>query len=440
MKKILTLTAFLGWTASCVFGASLTMVKPNGGEHLLLGKIYQIQWTAVGINEKVKLILFKNNTKLGIIAQNLSTTPSVYSWEAGKYEGGIAPHGTDYTVRVRTMGNGEGDFSDAFFYLETLDQSMLHNLQIAKKPGFALDANFFPIAVTSPHANGQYAAGQPLHIAWNKDIGVTGYIRMILLDDTGAELESKPNIGNTGTYDGWTPDSKYTWPGRKFRIRLTIKDPGNAMHGSGESGLFSIIPPPPVQKVTRTLARNGETETTQTRQYQDEGIADCLGASHPLPGRAPGTREIKVGHHVASGRHGECDWYEAYYFKGIVGFDLDEIKGKEIVEAKLLVSLGEFQEKVPQGTLATNEECDANCDVYVKDSNFPGGILTSFAIFGVGENKSLDVTQAVKHWAAGNPNNGLLFRAKLDHSNYSESVCLKYYGTMFLTVKYIEYK
>ena len=159
-----------------------------------------------------------------------------------------------------------------------------------------------------------------------------------------------------------------------------------------------------------------------------------------LPGRAPGVRQIKVGHHVASGRHGECDWYEAFYFQGKVVFDLEAINGKEIVEAKLLVSLGEFQEKGPQGTTGTNEECDANCDVYVKDSNFPGGPLTSFSLFAVAEKKSLDVTQAVKHWAAGNPNNGLLFRAKLDHSKYSESVCLKYYGTMFLTVKYIEYK
>ena len=163
-------------------------------------------------------------------------------------------------------------------------------------------------------------------------------------------------------------------------------------------------------------------------------------ASHPAPGRTPGSREIKVGHHVASGRQGECDWYEAYYFQGNVTFDLEEIKGKEILEAKLLVSLAEFLEQGPQGTLATNEECSSNCDVYVKDANYPGGRLAGFSIFSAAEKETIDVLQAVKHWSAGNPNNGLLFRAKLDHSHYSESVCLKYYGTMFLTVTYIDYE
>jgi hypothetical protein len=123
-----------------------------------------------------------------------------------------------------------------------------------------------------------------------------------------------------------------------------------------------------------------------------------------------------------------------------VSFDLDEVKGKEILEAKLLVSLSGFQQLNPQGDLATNEECDSNCDVYIEGPGYTGGILTSFSIFTQGEKQSLDVTKAVQYWAAGNPNQGLLFRSKLDHSKYANSICLKYYATMFLTVKYVDYK
>lgn len=447
MKKALLLSILLALVAGPAFGASLTLIQPNGGEELTLGETYQIKWNAVGVSQKVKLVLIRSGgAYVGVIAGNLNAGDQGYSWKIGDYQGGTADPDTNYKIRVIAVNDPQlVDESDKPFTIKAAasapDYSLNTNfVKIDKKNIYNLDPNFHSISITSPQANGQYTAGQPLHIAWNKDIGVSGYIYMALLNDKGAELEGIANIPNTGTYDGWTPDSKYTWPGNLYRIRLTIKNPSNAQHGTGQSGLFSIMAPPPLQKVTRSLARNGETETTQTRSYHDEGMPECLSASHPLPGRAPGTREIKIGHHVASGRHGECDWYEAFYFQGKVSFDLEAIKGKDIIEAKLLVSMSEFLEKGPQGTLATNEECDSNCDVYMKDSNFPGGLLTSFSMFAGGEKKSLDVTQAVKHWAAGNPNNGLLFRAKLDHSQYSESVCLKYYATMFLTVKYIEYK
>jgi len=445
MKRILIFIAVLAWTAGSAFGATLSMVQPNGGEALVLGTDYQIRWHAVGTSQKIKLVLIKSSgTIIGVIAESLEASTQAYSWKVGKYLGGTADPATDYKIRIKTVDGSLVDVSDAGFTIKAagagIDFSLVSQMAKIEKKPHALGNISFKIAVNAPEANGQYEAGQPLHVAWNKNFGFNADVHMVFSDDQGAELEHVGPIPNTGTFDGWVPAAKYTWPGSKYKIRLTATNPTNQKQVFGHSGLFSITSPPVLHKVTRTLARNGETNTTHTRQYQDEGTAECLSASHPAPGRAPVGREIKVGHHVASGRHGQCDWYEAYYFQGSVAFALDEIQGKEIVEAKLLVSLSEFQEKGPQGTLATSEECDSNCDVYVQDSDFPGGLLTSFAIIGVAEKKSIDVTQAVKHWAAGNPNNGLMFRAKLDHSKYSESICLKYYGTMFLTVKYIDYK
>jgi len=445
MKRILTFIAILAWMTGLACGATLSLVQPNGGEALVLGADYQIRWHAVGTGQKVKLVLIKSSgTIIGVIAEGLEASTQAYPWKVGKYQGGTAAPANDYKIRIKNLDGSLVDASDAGFTIKAADAGSDFTLvsqmaKIEKKP-VDLDKISFKITVNAPEANGQYEAGQPLHVAWNKNFGFNADVHMAFCDDQGAEQEHVGPIPNTGTFDGWIPTAKYTWPGRKYKIRLTATNLTNQAQVYGYSGLFSITSPPTVQKVTRTLARNGETDTTHTRQYQDEGTAECLSASHPAPGRAPAGREIKVGHHVASGRHGQCDWYEAYYFQGSVSFDLDEIQGKEIVEAKLLVSLNEFQEKGPQGTLATNEECDSSCDIHVRDSGFPGGLLTSFSIIGVAEKKSIDVTQAVKHWAAGNPNNGLLFRARLEHSKFSESICLKYYGTMFLTVKYIEYK
>jgi len=446
MQKSLTMLILAILAYIPLWSASLTVVHPNGDEELLLGMAAPITWKADGVNQKIKLLLVRSGGAIvGTIASDLDAGSQSYVWSAGHYQGGIAAAGSNYKVRIKAIGDTLQDESDTAFTLFAGSPSpqlgdLAHTIKLNKKPILQNAELFSPIIITSPQANNVYTAGKPMPISWNKDFGFTSAIRMYLLDDQGAELEQKYPLANSGSYDGWTPDLKYTWPGRKFRIKLEAVNPVNHNVSSGQSGLFSIAPPPVLKKVTRTIARNGTTATTQTRQYQDEGTADCLSASHPLPGRVPGAPEIKVGHHVASGRHGECDWYEAYYFQGCVTFDLDEIKGKEIIEAKLLVSLTEFLEQGPQGTLATNEECDSNCDVYVKDSGFPGGLLTSFSIFSVAGKKSLDVTRAVQHWAGNNPNQGLLFRARLDHSNYSESICLKYYGTMFLTVKYIDYE
>jgi hypothetical protein len=443
MKKIGLALVFPVFAAAAAMGASLKIVSPNGGETLVIGAPAAIQWSATGISEKVRLILFKGGKKFGIIADGLNASPSSYSWTAGQYSGGTAAAGTDYQVRIRTLSDSHNDLSNNFFALQApssppglqFDPEHLKLKRIDPKNLGALSAK---IAITSPAAGGQYTAGQPLPVAWNKNIGFTADLHLYLLDDQGEELQHVFPVANTGQYNGLVPGMQYTWPGRKFQVELAAVNPNTQSVLQGASGFFSILAPPPQQPVVRTLARNGETETTHTRQYQDQGMPECLSASHPAPGRQPGSREIKVGHHVRSGRHGECDWYEAYYFHGHVNFDLDEVKGKQVLEAKLLVSLSGFQQLNPQGDLATNEECDSNCDVYIKGAGYSEGKLASFSIFSEGEKQSLDVTKAVQYWAAGNANDGLLFSAKLSQSKYANSVCLKYYSTMFLTVRYVD--
>ncbi len=113
MKKALVFTACLVLAAGTAFAAKLTVVSPNGGEtNVCIGQPYSIQWTAQNVTQKVKLILFKDGTKVGMIAQDLNANGSPYSWMVS----GTA--GTGYKIRVRTMDNGLDDFSDNPFEIK----------------------------------------------------------------------------------------------------------------------------------------------------------------------------------------------------------------------------------------------------------------------------------------------------------------------------------
>lgn len=113
MKRTLVFTACLVMAAGMAFAAKLTVVSPNGGEtNVCIGQPYSIQWTAQNVTQKVKLILFKDGAKVGMIAQDLNANGSPYSWTVS----GTA--GTGYKIRVRTMDNGLDDYSDNPFEIK----------------------------------------------------------------------------------------------------------------------------------------------------------------------------------------------------------------------------------------------------------------------------------------------------------------------------------
>lgn len=113
MKKAFLFTACLVFAAGLVFGAKLTVVSPNGGEaNVCLGQPYPIQWTAVGVTQKVKLILFKDGVKVELIANELNAGSSPYPWTVS----GAA--GPGYKIRVRAMDNSLDDFSDNPFEIK----------------------------------------------------------------------------------------------------------------------------------------------------------------------------------------------------------------------------------------------------------------------------------------------------------------------------------
>jgi hypothetical protein len=142
MKKLFSLAIAIMILAGLAQAGTLKLVKPNGGEKWAPGSNQQVLWTADGVTAKVKLILFRNGSKLGRIVGGLNAGSGSYSWATGNYEGGVAPVGDGYTIRVQTVDDAIRDESDAPFSIaeagtsgggvQVMTQRDLSNVHVAK--------------------------------------------------------------------------------------------------------------------------------------------------------------------------------------------------------------------------------------------------------------------------------------------------------------------
>jgi len=115
MKKTAFITLVV-LSISCLARAQgITVTSPNGGETLVLGKPWQIAWTAVNVTEKVKIVLITpGGAIIGVIETNLASTSSPYPWTIGQTKNGMAGAG-DYKIRVITLGGNQHDVSNTQF-------------------------------------------------------------------------------------------------------------------------------------------------------------------------------------------------------------------------------------------------------------------------------------------------------------------------------------
>jgi hypothetical protein len=133
MKKILSLAIAIMILSGLAQAASLKLVKPNGGEKWAPGSNQQVLWTSDGVTAKVKLILYRNGSKLGRIVSGLNAGAGSYGWTAGNHEGGIAPAGDGYTIRVQTLDDAVKDESDASFSIAEAGTSSGGSTQVVTR-------------------------------------------------------------------------------------------------------------------------------------------------------------------------------------------------------------------------------------------------------------------------------------------------------------------
>ncbi len=61
----------------------------------------------------VKIILYKNRRRIGLIAKNINPASGSYPWRVGNYIGGTAQAGSGYKIRIRKQGSGSKVFDDS---------------------------------------------------------------------------------------------------------------------------------------------------------------------------------------------------------------------------------------------------------------------------------------------------------------------------------------
>lgn len=312
---------------------------------------------------------------------------------------------------------------------------------VSQAPALAVS---LAIPVTSPTAGSEHDAGQPLPIKWNKGpVGTYPTVNILLVDAQDGQVREiiKSGAVNSGAYLTWTAPQMYAWPGTSYKIKIATPD--NKF--TGQSGVFTIVAPKAKKKVPFIL----DAKITNSWAYTRGGDLrphDCMSAPQVQAGRQPGSQEVKIGHFVKEASHGECRYYDEYYFRSRVAFDISELAGKEIVEAALMIRLGDSIELTP-GT--TNAEVSSQCDIYRLDGAwpaspqtlydfYPGILLKSFSLFGENETANIDLLNVVKDWAAGQANHGLMLRGPVNRSQYADSACVKYYHSVKLIGWYLE--
>lgn len=150
------------FAAGSAFAAPLTVTSPNGGENWPLLSVKNITWTS-DAGGNIKIILFKGGSRLGDIA-GVPASQHSYSWTVGSYEGGTAPQGTDYKIKIRTLDNTQSDLSDQVFTIGSAGP------EPGPAPAFGL---------TAPNGGESWPRGNTRLITWNPG-NATGSVRLDL--------------------------------------------------------------------------------------------------------------------------------------------------------------------------------------------------------------------------------------------------------------------
>jgi len=129
MKKTILFVLLVVLPAALAVAApSITLDEPSGG-NLCLGRTIQIKWTVTGYSGKIKIVLLKDGTSVGVIDTDLNATPSSYNWTVGDYQGGtVTNSGTGYKIRVRSVGEGPADTSKVLKLNKCIDPNILKRM------------------------------------------------------------------------------------------------------------------------------------------------------------------------------------------------------------------------------------------------------------------------------------------------------------------------
>ncbi len=98
--------------------AGITLAAPNGGEGWTRLSKQTITW-GTALPGRVKLFLYRNGRKLGVIASSVSAAAGSYTWTVGRHSNGTARAGAGYAIRIQSiLYPKKFDMSDATFTIQ----------------------------------------------------------------------------------------------------------------------------------------------------------------------------------------------------------------------------------------------------------------------------------------------------------------------------------
>lgn len=222
-----------------LFGQSIAVTSPNGGEAWIKGTVHHVTWTTTSITEGTfQVTLWKDGVNQGVVATGLPHTQHSFSWTVGSLANGSdAAIGTGYTIKVRLQNQQPNGFSNGTFKIVSSPPAVAiikDMVKVEKKPGF-YKYWLNRIRISEPLEGSQHAVGKPIDVKWENDFGNGDYsavnLSFVHIDGVKIAGHSTPN---SGTYS-WTPQSLYNH--KDVYVEIKTED-GKFCGRSGNFKLF----------------------------------------------------------------------------------------------------------------------------------------------------------------------------------------------------------
>jgi hypothetical protein len=436
MKHSFLLIAVMALLMAPLAAQSVKVVSPNGGESWALHSSHAITWTPTNPgNVKVDIVLRNTGGKVGAIKSQVALSLGSWQWQdVGRLEDGtVVPQGSDYIVRIRDAGNALSDDSNGNFTIS------------AGSPAPTL-------RLLSPNGGENWYRGKLNNITWKAE-NWTGTVQLSLFRDNvfkGVIVSGQPSSAGAYSWNVGATSHGLADLGGGYRVMVSRTYPGpmlpSAALADKSDGDFSIsmqkIAAPMTTQTVKLAKTVSVPPSVSNVWHTDHKWTGFSSSSAPRPDPKP---QMRTGYTNYYNRDDAFHWeYWGYIYRGVLKFDLSQIKGK-VSEARLSMQC--------TGTDSTDGTPYCDGSVLVLDGpgngfNNPyhhyvdlpaqGGNDANNIIKVSGPNIVIVLTDLVKAWIDGSqPNHGLIFLGnKETMDDESNDRCISHFQAS-LSVTYV---
>ncbi|MCL4838543.1 MAG: GPI anchored serine-threonine rich family protein [Thermoanaerobaculia bacterium] len=396
---------------------AITVTSPNGGESWPLGAMRPITWTAEGIGGSdtpttVSILLVRNGSKLGLIAENVPLATGSFPWTVGQYQGGTAPAGSGYSVIVSGSTGGE-DVSNAPF-------------TITSGPGLPPPPPPVMLKLTAPNGGESWRLGSAQTISWTST-NLAGQVQLELVRPDGGLVgviaSGLPAAGSRPWNAGDHIGGRVTAGDYLVRARSQAQ-PARQDESDGTFHLLSALvagpagPAGPATPVTHPAFPGASWERIPAT-ITNWGGKDAFPPQYQIPLDVIRARPVcdpgLANVHARVGR----DWFEvnpglqyAHLLRSRVTFEIGPYRARagELQEARL-----RLKQTSSLRTGTNDASCGSNaCDLLGPWTAFDQVQLGDCHLLNTNQTSyTVDVTETVRKWLNGSlPNHGIVLFAR----------------------------